>query len=107
MTSIRITTGLVAIVMATTIVYGFVSGDFGDEGRMILEMAWGRVSLVDLYLGLVLFGGWIVIRERSARALPWLAALLVLGNLAAAVYAFIAAVRTDSPSEFLVGDTAR
>lgn len=105
MKTIRIVTGAAAIVMAGAIVYGFVSGDFGDEGRVILDLAWGRVTLIDLYVGLVLFGGWILLRERSLAAIPWLLSFVVLGNLAAAVYAFRAAMRTDSISVFLVGES--
>lgn len=103
MRAIRVVTGATAVVMAATIVYGFVSGDFGDEGGAILDLAWGQVTLIDLYIGLVLFGGWIVLRERSAVAIPWLFSLVVLGNLAAAVYAFRAAMRTESISDFLLG----
>ncbi len=106
MRAIRVVTGVAAIVMAATIVYGFVSGDFGEEGGAILDLAWGRVTLIDLYVGLVLFGGWILLRERSAVALPWLLSLVVLGNLAAAVYALRAAMRTESVAVFLLGASA-
>lgn len=107
MTAIRIVTGSTAILMLGVIAYGFLAGDFGAEGGVILDLVWGRVTLVDLYVGLVLIGGWIVIRERSAAAAPWLVALVVLGNLAAAGYAFLAAMRTDSITEFLTGASAR
>ncbi len=100
---IRVSTGLLTGLMAATIAYGFAAGSFGDEGRTILDLAWGRVTLIDLYVGLVLFGGWILMRERSWRAAPWLIALVFLGNLATALYAFVAAIRADSPTEFLTG----
>ena len=103
MRTVRVVTAAMAVVMAATIVYGFASGDFGDEGGMILDLAWGRVTLIDLYVGLVLFGGWIVLRERGPIALAWLAGLVVLGNLAAAVYAFIVAMRSETVTGFLVG----
>jgi hypothetical protein len=89
--------------MAATIAYGLAAGSFSDEGGTILDLAWGRVTLIDLYVGLALLGGWIVLRERSWRAMPWLVALVFLGNLASALYAFIAAMRTESPVEFLTG----
>jgi len=100
---IRVTTGLLTGLMAATIAYGLAAGSFGDEGRTILDLAWGRVTLIDLYVGLALFGGWILMRERSWRAAPWLIALVFLGNFATALYAFVAAVRADSPTEFLTG----
>ena len=103
MRALRATTGLLTAVMAVTIAYGFAAGSFSDEGGTILDLAWGRVTLIDLYVGLALFGGWIVLRERSWRAVPWLIALVFLGNLATAAYAFLAAVRADSTGEVLTG----
>ena len=106
MPTVRVVTALLTIVMAGTIIYGIATGSFGEEGGEILDLAWGRVTLIDLYVGLALFGGWIVVRERSAVALPWLIALVVLGNFASALYAFIAAMRSDSIDSFLTGRPA-
>ena len=106
MRTVRIVTALLTIVMAGTIIYGITAGSFGEEGGEILDLAWGRVTLIDLYVGLALFGGWIVLRERSVVALPWLIALVVLGNFATALYAFIAAMRSDSIAAFLTGRPA-
>lgn len=103
MRTIRTFTGLLAAAMAATIIYGFVAGNFGDEGSAILDLAWGRVTLIDLYIGLALVGGWIVIRDGWRRAIPWFAGLIVLGSFAAAVYAYLAARGADSVSEFLTG----
>jgi hypothetical protein len=106
MLTIRVTTAVLTAVMAVTIMAGLAAGNFGDEGGTILDLAWGRVTLVDLYVGLALFGGWIVIRERGAAALPWLVALALLGNLATALYALIASLRSNSPTAFLLGRSA-
>lgn len=97
------TVGLVGVMaMAAALVYGFTAGEFGAEGRALLDLAWGRVTLVDLYTGLFLIGAWIWWRERSAaRALPWLAGLIVLGSLAAAVYVLVAARRVGTVEEAL------
>jgi len=103
MRAIRIITAALTVVMAATIIYGMSAGSFGDEGGEILDLAWGRVTLIDLYVGLALFGGWIVIRERSPVAVPWLVALVLLGNFATALYAFVAAMRSDSVIAFLTG----
>ncbi len=79
--------------MAVALVYGFWRGGFFDEGATLVELAWGQVTLIDLYTGLFLFGGWIAVREGSwLRALPWWVGLVVLGNMVAAVYALTAAV---------------
>ena len=56
--------GLLA--MTAVLIYGFTAGNFAEEGKQLLSMPWGIVSLVDLYVGFVLFSGWIVYREESA-----------------------------------------
>ena len=47
--------GLLA--MTVVLVYGFTVGDFAEEGKQLLSMPWGIVSLVDLYVGFALFSG--------------------------------------------------
>ncbi|NNC92341.1 MAG: hypothetical protein HKN80_07580 [Acidimicrobiia bacterium] len=103
MRAIRAATAALTIVMAFTIIAGLIAGDFGDEGSDIIGLAWGRVTLIDLYVGLALFGGWIIIRDGGAAALPWLIALVILGNLAAAAYALKASLQSTSVSQFLTG----
>jgi hypothetical protein len=70
-------------------------------GPRIAQDPWTWVTIVDLYLGFLLAAGLIVARERRlARWLPWLAAILVLGNLATAAYAIVwlfGAARPGSP----------
>jgi hypothetical protein len=81
--------GLLA--MTSVLVYGFAVGDFGGEGSQLLSMPWGIVSLVDLYVGFVLFSGWIVYREKSpVRSAVWVALMMVLGFWTASLYTFLA-----------------
>jgi hypothetical protein len=81
--------GLVA--MTGVLIYGFTVGDFTGEGRRLLSMPWGIVSLVDLYVGFALFSGWIVFRERSwPRSLIWIALMMVLGFFTASLYVILA-----------------
>ena len=83
--------GLGAAAMAAVLIYGFTVGDFAGEGSRLLSMPWGIVSLVDLYVGFILFSGWIVYREASlAKAIVWVIAMMVLGFFTASVYAFLA-----------------
>jgi len=83
--------GLLA--MTGVLIYGFVVGDFGGEGKQLLEMPWGIVSLVDLYVGFALFSCWIVYRERSAaRSIIWVILMMVLGSFTASLYTLIALV---------------
>jgi hypothetical protein len=103
MRTIRVVTAVLTAVMAITIIAGFVAGDFSDEGSTILDLAWGRVTLIDLYVGLALFGGWVLIRERGIAAVPWLLSFVVLGNLTTAAYALKASLQSESVAEFLTG----
>ena len=81
--------GLLA--MTAALVYGFTVGDFSGEGSVLLDMPWGIVSLVDVYVGFALFSCWIVYRERSLlRSIVWVALMIVLGNFTASLYALIA-----------------
>ena len=81
--------GLLA--MTGVLIYGFTVGDFGAEGKQLLSMPWGIVSLVDLYVGFTLFTGWIVYREKSlARSIFWAVLMMVLGFWTASLYSFIA-----------------
>jgi hypothetical protein len=86
--------GLLA--MTGILIYGFTVGDFFAEGGELLAMPWGIVSLVDLYVGFVLFSGWIVYREKSfVRATPWVVLVLVLGFWTASLYALVALQSSD------------
>ncbi|UCC64815.1 MAG: DUF1475 family protein [Anaerolineae bacterium] len=81
--------GLLA--MTGVLVYGFTVGDFAGEGKQLLSMSWGIVSLVDLYTGFILFSGWIVYREKSlVRSVVWVVLMMVLGFWTASLYTLIA-----------------
>jgi hypothetical protein len=81
--------GLLA--MTAVLIYGFTVGDFAEEGKQLLSMPWGIVSLVDLYVGFTLFSGWIVYREKSVvRSIIWVVLMMVLGFWTASLYTLIA-----------------
>jgi len=81
--------GLLA--MTAVLIYGFTVGNFGGEGKQLLSMPWGIVSLVDLYVGFVLFSGWIVYREKSVfRSVVWVVLMMVLGFWTASLYTLLA-----------------
>ncbi len=90
-----------ALVMLGAILYGFATGDFGAEGGQLLDLAWGRVTLIDLYLSFAVFWAWVASRERTwATRLAWLVAIVTLGSLAICAYVALAALRSN-------GDRAR
>ncbi|MGB9521362.1 MAG: DUF1475 family protein, partial [Anaerolineales bacterium] len=71
--------------------YGFTVGDFVGEGARLVSMPWGIVSLVDLYVGFILFSMWIVFREKAfLPSLIWVILMMVLGFWAGALYTLIA-----------------
>jgi cytochrome bd-type quinol oxidase subunit 2 len=81
--------GLLA--MGGILLYAFTNGNLGKEGKELTSMAWGIVSLVDLYVGFVLFSGWIVYREKSlVRSVVWVVLMMVLGFFTASLYTLIA-----------------
>lgn len=81
--------GLLA--MSAVLIYGFTAGNFNEDGSEILANPWGIVSLVDLYVGFVLFSGWIVYREKYAPvAAVWIILMLVLGFFTGALYTLVA-----------------
>jgi len=86
--------GLLA--MTAVLIFGFTSGNFGEDGRAILANPWGIVSMVDLYVGFTLFSIWIVYREASwPRAAVWVVLMMVLGFFTGALYALVALYTSD------------
>lgn len=85
--------------------YAVWQGDFQAEGRRILGMAWGRTALLDVYVGLALFCGWIFFRERGRfAACAWTFAIIVTGNLATCCYVLWAVVTSRGmPTKFWMG----
>jgi hypothetical protein len=97
-----------ALAMGGILIYGFTVGDFSGEGSELLRMPWGQVSLVDVYVGFMLFSGWVVYREKSAlRSILWIVAIIVLGNFTASLYALIALYRSGGDwKRFWLGNRA-
>jgi hypothetical protein len=104
MRTVRILAVFAFVGMSAAIVFGLISGDFGEESSAIWALPWGKVTLVDLYVGLLLFGGWIAYREGNRVVIvAWWVALAVLGNLAAAAYLLRATFTAGSVGEMLRG----
>lgn len=83
-------------VMSSFICYAMVYGEFFVEGAVLTDMAWGLVSLVDIYLGLILFSFWVYWREQNLRTgLIWAFCILLLGNLISCLYLLKAAYSAE------------
>lgn len=86
----KIVSLLGVIAMTVALINGFVNGSFFDDGNIILNNPWGIVSIVDLYVGFILFALWIAFRENSLiKAIIWIILLMVLGFFIGALYVFV------------------
>lgn len=83
-------TCLLGLIMAAALIYGFSFGGGWAEVRILMDYPWFVVSLVDVYVGFILFACWIGVRERPLPSLVWIALLMTLGNLIACVYVLYA-----------------
>ncbi|MDH3691537.1 MAG: DUF1475 domain-containing protein [Gammaproteobacteria bacterium] len=96
------------IVMVVALVYGSIQGDLLLEGRTLLQLPWGVVSLIEAYLGIALLSCWIIWRERSKlTALGWVMLIVLLGNLVSCIYILRAAflARGDTRRFWMGGST--
>jgi hypothetical protein len=99
--------GLLA--MTAVLIYGFSAGNFREDGAALLSNPWGIVSIVDLYVGFILFSGWIVYREKSVfRSIIWVILMMVLGFFTGSLYTFIALQTSDGDwQRFWMGKRAK
>jgi hypothetical protein len=91
MNGAKIVALLGVLAMTLALANGFINGDFAGEGSQLLSMSWGIVSLVDLYVGFILFSGWILYREGlTIKSIVWVVLMMVLGFFTGALYTFLA-----------------
>lgn len=87
--------GLAALGMFVLIGRAVADGSFWEEGSILFALAWGKVTLADLYVGFGLFSGWVIFREKHlARALSFVVLVLTLGNAFTSVYVLVALLRS-------------
>ncbi len=87
--------GLLAMTIA--LFNGFINGRFQEDGSMILNNPWGVVSLVDLYVGFILFAMWMIFREKDIlHAVIWVVSIMVLGFFAGALYVLVALYQSQN-----------
>jgi hypothetical protein len=95
MKAIKLISAVGVLAMTGILLFAFTSGDFAAEGSKLLAMPWGIVSLVDLYVGFILFSIWIFYREKSlAATIIWTVLMLTLGFFTGSLYTFLAAVNS-------------
>jgi uncharacterized membrane protein len=93
------------LIMFFTLAYGFIEGEFFKEGSILFSMAWGKVSLIDVYIGFFLFSAWVLFREEKLMtAVLWILSIMILGNFITCLYATIALYKSqDDLKRFWLG----
>ena len=69
------------LIMAIVISWALTKSNIFVEGNTILALPWGIVTFVDLYIGFLYVGIWMVIREKLLHSILWIISLFFLGNL--------------------------
>lgn len=91
MKTAKIIAWLGLLAMVAVLLNGFINGSFSEDGAKLLANPWGVVSLVDLYVGFILFSMWIAFREKNIyAAVTWIVLMMVFGFLTASVYILLA-----------------
>jgi len=104
MKNVRIFAWLGVLIMAAMIVFSLITGDFAAEGSILIGMVWGQMSLVDLYVGFLLFYLWIWYREKNVFSkLLWFVLLMTTGSLATALYILYASYNSQTKEAFFFG----
>jgi hypothetical protein len=100
---------VLTLIMGFALAYGFIVGDFWEDGGDLIDNPWGIVSLFDVYVGFFFFIGWIVYRESCPGfILAWSVAILLGGNVVAGIYAIIALYKSEGDAKaFFMGNGKR
>ena len=99
---IRLFAWISSLIMTFMIIFSLLTGNFFEQGSILMGLVWGQMSLVDLYVGFFLLYLWIYYKE--SKLLPkiiWAILLIVTGSLATAVYVLIESYRTNTNEELL------
>ena len=92
----KILSGLGAVAMTIALLHGFINGNFFDDGSIIVNNPWGIVSLVDLYIGFMLFSMWIYFREENKLySILWIISVMVLGFFSVSIYILITLFKSN------------
>lgn len=96
--------GFLAAILGTTIWAGSVVA-LWDTPREVATHPWFIATLVDTYLAFFTFWLWVAYKETGwISRLAWLVAIILLGNIAMAIYVLIKLFRlpADAPLEKLL-----
>ena len=75
------------VVLTGHTIYACFAESFSSSFKTIMDLVWGRQTIVDLYLGLILFVFIIYLHQQSWWVtLAWLIPTLILGNIVPLLY---------------------
>ena len=102
----RLQLWFVAVLVAMLAVTGWATTEVAlwNTPRAVATHPWFIATLFDTYFAFLAFWLWLAWREnRWSRSLPWLVAILLLGNIAMAVYVLLqlAGLPKDAPASRL------
>jgi len=98
----KIITWIGLLAMTYGLLNGFINGDFLNDGKELLANPWGVMSMIDLYVGFILFSMWIVYREKNwIKAIVWIVLMMVLGFFTGCLYVLIALYRSHGNWDFV------
>jgi hypothetical protein len=94
--------GMIAA-MVTAVTIAFLTTPFSVDGRQLIDLAWGRVTIIDLYLALAVFVLWVGWRDGALKALGWGALTVFTGSAAIGVYLLLASRQAHTVADVLTG----
>ena len=77
---------LSTLIMGGIIVWANFQSNFFKNTSKVASTAWGIITLVDLYIGFIFIGLWIIFREKGISIIIWFVGLFFLGNLTTALH---------------------
>lgn len=110
MRMIQILLAVGVVVLLASILWAMNTASLVADLRVMTDLSWGAVTLIDLYLGLLVFAGWAVYCEKGKAArIAWPISFMLLGNLAVGIYViwrFQLALRANNVAVFFQGHRA-
>lgn len=103
---LRVVAPLVAAVFAVVVGIGLASGTFTSEGKQILDLLWGRITLIDVYLAFSVAALWAFLREERGVAIALTVGIVVLGSVVIWAHIGWAAFRSADRRKLLLGRAA-
>jgi hypothetical protein len=94
--------GALTALLAGLIVWASLEKNVLEIFKVMWAERWGIVTLLDLYLGFLIVGAWIVVLE-GRKSVPWIVGMLVLGNFATAAYVLWRMRRARTVREVFMG----